>query len=139
MNIPKGYQLHVTSWTNDADNYNTTIHSGLSKADVEFLVSIVKPFWSVNQGGKFGNNDSCTDDVEEHIYNCWQNHKAQASSKYADWFEDADEESVDGLSDLAYDLVGYDEFCGWRVFESCKVFFFPEEVVEVTEEFAKSE
>lgn len=136
MNIEAGYQLQITSWTNDADNYNTTIHSGLSKADVEFLIAVVKPFESVNRKGSFGNNDSCTEAVNEHILECFKNHKDLTNSKYAEWVEGfAQGRRFDGLSDLAYDLVGYDEYCGWRVFDGFKVFFFPEAVEEVTKEF----
>ena len=29
--IPKGYQLHVTSWENDGDNYKTEVLSGLMR------------------------------------------------------------------------------------------------------------
>lgn len=42
--IPVGYQLHVTSWENDGDNYKTEIISGLSKEDTEFLVFIASEF-----------------------------------------------------------------------------------------------
>jgi hypothetical protein len=138
-NIPKGYQLHITSWTNDADNYNTTIHSGLSPDDVNFLLQIVKPFKSRHSGGKFGNNEGCTMAINEHIFECWQGHNSKEHSAYADWFDDRNEEDEDyaeGLSDLAYDLVGCDEYCGWRVFDGAKVFHFPVEVKEVTETFS---
>lgn len=134
MSIPSGYQLQITSWTNDADNYNTTIHSGLTKEDVEFLINVIKPFKSKNNGGRFGNNDSCTSDVDEHIFECFKNHLNSEKSAYSEWFEGI-EEDCDGLSDLAYDLIGCDEYCGWRVFDSAKVFFYPEEVKEVTESF----
>lgn len=136
MNIPAGYQLQVTSWTNDSDNYNTTIHSGLTESDVNFLVDVVKPFKSQHSaGGKFGNNDSCTEEVESHIYDCYLKHKDGLSEGYLQWFEETDEDNVDDLSDLAYDLLGRDEYCGWRVLDSYKVFFFPEECENVTDKF----
>lgn len=134
MNIEAGYQLHITSWTNDGDSYNTTIHSGLIKEDVQFLLEVVRPFKSCHRGGSFGNNDSCTEAIDDHILECFRNHKNLSSSKYAEWTEEGLEESG-GLSDLAYDLVGRDEYCGWRVFESFKVFYFPNDLMEVSKEF----
>lgn len=138
MSIPAGYQLHITSWTNDANNYNTTIHEGLNEEDVKFLLDIVKPFRSRHDGGRFGNNDSCTNQINEHIFECFKKYPTTKFQEYLEGFEqgnDPDEEEIDGLSDLAYDLVGHDEYCGWRVFESAKVFFYPEEVKEVTKQF----
>lgn len=139
MTIPSGYQLHITSWTNDADNYNTTIHNGLSYEDVTFLLEIVKPFKSEHQNGQFGNNDECTHEVNDHIYDCWLAHQDSKSSKYEEWFSEINKEDpdVDGLSDLAYDLVGRDEYCGWRVFESAKVYYYPTAVEDVTKQFIK--
>jgi len=138
MSIPAGYQLHITSWTNDADNYNTTIHDGLSEEDVKFLLDVVKPFKSKHNGGQFGNNPSCTNQINEHILECLKKYPTTQFQEYLKGFEqdsDPDEEDIDGLSDLAYDLVGRDEYCGWRVFERAKVFFYPEEVKEVTKDF----
>ena len=140
MSIPAGYQLHITSWTNDADNYNTKIHDGLSEEDVKFLLDVVKPFKSQHNGGRFGNNDSCTGQINEHIFECLKKYPTTQFQECLEGFEqdidlDEDEEEIDGLSDLAYDLVGRDEYCGWRVFESAKVFFYPEEVKEVTKQF----
>lgn len=140
MSIPAGYQLHITSWTNDADNYKTTIHDGLSEEDVKFLLDVVKPFKSHHNGGRFGNDDSCTSQINEHILECLKKYPTTQFQEYLEGFEtdidpDEDEEEIDGLSDLAYDLVGRDEYCGWRVFESAKIFFYPEEVKEVTKQF----
>lgn len=140
MSIPAGYQLHITSWTNDADNYNTTIHDGLSEEDVKFLLDVVKPFKSKNNGGQFGNNDSCTNQINEHILECLKQYPTTQFQEYLEGFEqdsdpEEEDEEIDGLSDLAYHLVGRDEYCGWRVFSSAKVFFYPEEVKEVTKQF----
>lgn len=48
MNIPAGYQLHITSWENDGDDYKTTILSGLSEPDARFYVDLATRFSSVN-------------------------------------------------------------------------------------------
>lgn len=52
--IKAGYRLTVTSWENDADNYNTKMIEGLTKEDVEFHVKFISLFKSGSRGG-FGN------------------------------------------------------------------------------------
>jgi hypothetical protein len=135
MTIPSGYQLRVTSWTNDGDHYNTTTHSGLTSDDVKFLLKVLQPFKSRHNGGVFGNDDSCGSAIEECIFECWQEHPTKESSQFAEWMEAMCEDSLDGLTDLAYDLVGYDEYCGWRVFENATVFYFENAVADVTSQF----
>lgn len=62
--IPAGYQLHVTTWENDADDYKTEILSGLSEIDVRFYLSLARAFESSNGHNKVGlGNDSL--DVEK--------------------------------------------------------------------------
>jgi hypothetical protein len=39
--IPAGYQVSVTSWENDGDNYRTETIPGLSKEGAQFLVDLV--------------------------------------------------------------------------------------------------
>ncbi len=131
MNIPKGYQLNVTSWTNDADEYNTTTHNGLTADDVVFLLKVLKPFESDYDGGLFGNNTDCSEAVDEHIWACWEEHPTKASSTCSQYMVNG----IDGVADLAYDLVGRNEYFGWRVFESAKVFYFENEVQDVTSKF----
>lgn len=52
--IPAGYQIHVTSWENDADSYATKIVSGLTEADVAFLVGVLGICHSRNGRSKMG-------------------------------------------------------------------------------------
>lgn len=40
--IPAGYRLTVTSWENDADNYNTKVVEGLSKEECQFQADFCK-------------------------------------------------------------------------------------------------
>jgi len=54
--IPAGYRVTITSWENDADNYADTIHEGLSKERVEFILELCRLFRSKNRDRKcFGN------------------------------------------------------------------------------------
>lgn len=54
--IPAGYRLSVTSWENDADNYNTKVMAGLSIDDVNFYVDLCKSLVSQHKNrNAFGN------------------------------------------------------------------------------------
>lgn len=140
MNIPKGYQLHVTTWENDADHYKTQVLSGLTKEDVHFYVNLAKRFkskYSGDSGPCLGNSGNTDEDLEQAIKNSLleappsdevREHvkKVLEGEDYADFLAD----KILGYTD------GYDDehnFC--RVFESFKVYYFPEDVLEVTEEF----
>lgn len=48
--IPAGFQVHVTSYENDGDNYQTHIITGLSKPDMMFYVDLAIQF-----KGDYGN------------------------------------------------------------------------------------
>jgi hypothetical protein len=56
MIIKAGYRLSVTSWENDADNYQTHSIDGLSEEKVKNLIKLVSLFESSsNSKNKFGN------------------------------------------------------------------------------------
>lgn len=42
--IKPGYQLSVTSWENDGDNYKTKVISGLSELETHFLIFLASAF-----------------------------------------------------------------------------------------------
>jgi hypothetical protein len=50
--IPVGYHLIVTSWENDADNYNTKVVEGLSLEATKLLVDVIQLFYSKNNPQK---------------------------------------------------------------------------------------
>lgn len=61
MSVPKGYQLHIHSWENDADARMTKIISGLTKHDVKFYLDLARNFKSRNNpqgaGPTYGNGE----------------------------------------------------------------------------------
>ena len=57
--IPAGYRLTVTTWENDADNYNTEILEGLSESDVRMYVVLCEKM-------------SRSDDYENRICNLYE-------------------------------------------------------------------
>lgn len=51
INIPSGFRLSVTSWENDADDYQTVVLSGLTEADVHFYLDLARAFRSTHGSG----------------------------------------------------------------------------------------
>jgi hypothetical protein len=154
--IPPGYQLHVVSWENDADAYGTKIISGLTKEDVEFLLSIVKRFESHSwHRGGLGNQGNSNSTLVKVIMQARDDHPGISCDLRMHWtlelpeFDDIDELHDDDLDsagcqacDLIYELLGspvdpyfYDTINFCRVFESFKVYKFDVQVPEVTLQF----
>ena len=53
--FPKGYRLTVTTWENDADNYNTKTIEGLTFLETKFYVGFCKLFGSSCNNEGIGN------------------------------------------------------------------------------------
>lgn len=151
MSIKKGYQLHITTWENDGDNYKTKVIDGLNKEDTQFYVELASLFTSRNNRANKGfGNGGITECGDEYHNPCMEN-VVQAISKVVADNPNASKEITDHyISEdfdevyecLVEDLLGYTEqyydeeyFC--RVFESFKAYYFPQDVNEVTEEFKK--
>lgn len=152
MSFPKGYQLHVTTWENDGDFYQTEILSGLTEADVRFYLDLANRFKSRNQSGKsgMGNGEVTAKQLLELAQDLITKHPGISRSIKLDWIdaidkvENHDEELDLDCAEMIYTLVtniiGYPaesidvmNFC--RVFDSFEVYYFPEDVMSVTEKF----
>jgi hypothetical protein len=155
--IPVGYQLHVTSWENDADDYGTEIISGLTEADVRFLLSIAKQFTSRHGSGSgLGNQGNSSSVLVKLIEQALTDHPSISDDLRSVWIlegvpdlEDLEELDDDELDDLGGDatemistLLGSTSndcytcepnFC--RVFSSFEVFWFETPVPDVTSKF----
>ena len=154
MNIPSGFQLQITTWENDGDCYKTQVFSGLTEADVKFYLSIARKFKSRNTGlhcerrpaENYGNGSITADemikmfnkavednpDISENIKHMVENCK--------DEYQDDDEYRGEGYYQVLIELLGYTEeygagpfFC--RVFDKATVYYFPEEILDITKEF----
>lgn len=161
MAIKPGYLLKITTWENDADNYNTKEIAGLKKSEAVFLIKVCELFKSCNSKDKgYGNADvwysgyinhptypSRTDEgMVEDIMSLSDKHRVENGGEIPkDWnwreykanghkIEDV---CRDYYSDLLYDIGlgtwGEGEYR--RVFESYKIFYVPGEIEDVTEEF----
>lgn len=124
--IPVGFQLHITSWENDADCYNTVIVSGLTREDCAFLIAVAKLFESGNRRkGGFGNKSPDADEVDAAIDLVRADHPG-ISAEYATMDFKSAIELVDGY--------GY-ESDYLRVYDSHQVFYIAAPVADVTKEF----
>lgn len=143
-NVKPGYQLHITSWENDADNYRTVILSALTYEDVKFIIRVVEHFhsqWRTNSetSFKFGNTNIVRYDSEDEckgylaIKEAYEYCKPSSSQLLAD-VEAALEDKDD--YDFIYEWIGtWMEGEKYRVFDSVEVYYIPEEIENVTEKF----
>jgi hypothetical protein len=144
--IKAGYQLHVTTWENDADAYVTKIISGLTEEDTRFYIAWAQQFVS-RHGWKLkglGNGANTAEEILQSLQNaldiCWPTNLALVEtiqelleSEYSgDWAHEL----------LCEDLLGYPvQECYMskshftRVFESFKVFYIPVDIEQVTSKF----
>jgi hypothetical protein len=148
MNIPKGYEIQFYTWENDGDHYKTQIMYGLTREDVYFFVDLASKFMST-----YG-NDSIDPTVLTNIFKELLEKHSNVSDIVRDLFdpeemiadEDIDEESdivvqwqyeslVENVLGWTDDYLDEPYFC--RVIESMKIYYHPDEVVDVTKEFLK--
>lgn len=130
--IKAGYRLTVTSWENDADNYNTVVVDGLTKDQVELAVDFIKLVAksSCNHKGYYGNmydpDDGEIAQFDAAITEVLKKHNIE------------EEYPLDYARELYWDYGLASEFYT-RVAEKVVVEFVPQdiEISEVTTEFIK--
>lgn len=134
--LKAGYNVVVTSWENDADNYGTQVVHVAGLADAKFLKEFALLFTSRNshkQPRGFGNvYGSLEDDEEERLLEAVNEIlKNNPDTIYKDWFQPGPV-NLDSVTDLAGELLGHssDDFL-FRVCESVEVLYLdrdPEEI-----------
>jgi len=157
--IKAGYLLKLTTWENDADNYNTTELDGLTNEEVQFYIMIAKCFESGS------NNDQKTlgNTVVWSSYNeegSWSRKRSVDHTEYLDqkikewqeagnsipekWDRTKDPYLMDGEADdtsyfyieLLSDLIGtWNDGEYWRVFESFAVYLVPNQIQDCSVAF----
>lgn len=143
--IKKGFRVTVTSWENDADNYNSGELQGLSHPEAAFIVDFVKLFSSQNDHTNRGiGNMYCPDsgemaEAEARVMAVVQKHRATIEgSETFKYFLYEGEFNEDGWRDYAYDLTLSGGEFYTRVMDSFTVEFIAQDIVleDVTQEFA---
>ena len=123
--IKAGLQLVISSWENDGDNYKDVTISGLSEARTKMIISICKEFTS----NKFGNmRDDNVDVASNTVVTILEDN---IDVLEADELACAREEICEYMSTY----LGSSEFYDFRVFDSFKVFYIPQDIDEVTSYF----
>ena len=132
--INKGYTLTVTSWENDADNYNTKSKTvaTLEEAKVWYEMMLLcksknnQPSGVVKLGNTCGGFNSKQKEVAEQFIK--KHHKILVPD---DNIEDNEDNLADWFCSLAGELLGYSEDYACRVMESCIVTYSPVDVTPV--------
>ena len=134
--IPAGYRVTITSWENDADNYKTTIHEGLTKPRVEYMIELCKLFVSQNRDkNAFGNMY----DPSEHEVSKAVNAVRALMRKHQAVLTEDELQILDGTAgdedDIRYNVqemvseyLDTGEDYAFRVFDGAKVELIPHEI-----------
>lgn len=141
--IKAGYAVEITTWENDADAYNTVRFDGLVKDEVEFYLAIARLFTSRHnrrQGGGFGNQKQTPNDEIRAIVGSFieQGKKLPKYWNPADWVDEGEEitplEDAE-FGDNLYDVIGSSEYGYYRVFDEASVYYVPELIKDIIQEF----
>lgn len=128
--IKSGYQITITSWENDGDNYNNVTLNGLTKDRVKYIIAICKLFTSRGHGNLY---DASHDSSEVSLARI---DMASTASAYTD-IVNSDE--LDHLfqepADYMAQFLGSGEDYTFRVFDSYKVHYVPVDIADVTYDF----
>ncbi|HET8687113.1 MAG TPA: hypothetical protein VFM18_10690 [Methanosarcina sp.] len=147
MKIQKGYWVKITSWENDADNYQTKELMGLSEEKVKCLVGFCKLHCSKNAWGTekgFGNMyDPGDHDVEKYL-DAVRELIATDPENYRSLFwiksiEDEEECLDDIICEFSYDIGLHSGEFYTRVFSNIEILYVPDdiEIEDVTKKFLK--
>lgn len=140
--IPAGYRLTVSTWENDADNYNNEILEGLTLEKTAFLVELCKQLSSKNSSSRGIGNLYEPDDRElakvaktaRALFEKFPNVMIEEDFEL-DLSDDG--EVRDALLEFAYEIGASNTEFYTRVVESWKVEYIPTDIVmeDVTEKF----
>lgn len=122
--IPAGYRVSVTTWENNANNYQTKVVEGLSPKEVDFVVDLCMLHQDANNSSNcFGNIYSIGAKKKDNHYKALQELINQHQNSKLPWGN-----SLEDVMDFLYDigLTGGDFYT--RVFETIKVEEVPTEI-----------
>jgi len=122
--IMNTFEIHIETWENDADDYRTIVHTGLTLEDVHFYHDLAKRFKSGNRiEDGLGNDEHELDFLVEVVDEVIARHPDMSVETGIIWQPGMEEgDNYQRLCDYVLsDPVEYDYgFC--RVFDSFKVF-----------------
>ena len=128
--IKAGYQITITSWENDADNYKDVTIGGLTKDRVKYIIAMCSLFTS----NKHGNLYDVRHDSQE-VFLARLDMVAVASA-YTDVLEPNEIEYIcEDPSEYMNTFISNGTDYTFRVFDSYKVHLMPIDIADVTNEF----
>ena len=144
--IPAGYRLSVRSWENDADNYQTTVHEGLSKERAEYILEMCMMFRSRNQqkscfGNMYEPSEIEREKVAEAIRTVMEKHRAVLSTYEIEVLDAPivpdDDYADEGFSSVVSEFLECSPDYAYRVYDKATVEYIPHEIrmEDVTKEF----
>lgn len=125
--IKKGYQLQITSSENDGDNYNTITLDGLEKDDVEFYINFLKVVRYMEFENRY-ESDITDTEAEKFKDELLEIYDGNIPEKFNECYSD-------NIYEISQKLLGYSECYTTRVYESHQVYYFPEDIADITNEF----
>ena len=138
--IPAGYRVTITSWENDGDNYKDTIHEGLTKERVEYILELCKLFKSKNRDKNcFGNmyepSPNEYEKAEKAVRVVLEKHRATLNHCELANLE-ADEGDMD-VGEIVNEFLDSSEHYAFRVYHKTKVEHIPHQITmeDVTGDF----
>lgn len=144
--IPRGYQIHVSTWENDGDAPATKIVSGLSKDEASFCACVAKQFETIgNREVTAGTLYRIFDDAfrtfnTSHEFKkmfFWDDfdHKTKPEDDFENFVHDALYLNLcEYILDAPHnDFYSYEFHMFCRKVEDYKIFYMPQAVAEVTD------
>ncbi len=126
--IPKGFQITVSSWENDADNYKKAVKNGLGLEELKFFYELASLF---KDNSKISNLYDPDDEKLELLNSTL----IKFSKKYPDFikqFDSTDDETIiDAVMDHMHELELTGEDFTTRVTSKIEVEYIPENVYTV--------
>ncbi|AXH72397.1 MAG: hypothetical protein [Caudoviricetes sp.] len=128
-NIKKGYQLSIVSYENDGDGMSTINLYGLTKDDVTFYLNFLKVFSLLGLENRY--DEPFTEkEIQKFTEKLMIIYENSIPEKYNVCYG-----HHDNVVETSKELLGYsDEFYS-RYLGSYNVYYIPEEIINVTNEF----
>lgn len=127
MTLKAGYHIHITSWENDADHYNTCTIVAQSETEVAFYIEWLQLFKSRHERNgtddtRFGNTSfaNWTETIGEHLLELTNNLRREYG------FEDT--ECVEHMHEDIAEALSSSEYFMYRVCESIRVYHIKEDI-----------
>ena len=129
--VKKGYTISVTSWENDADNYQTHEFNTKDIIEVMAVVRLAKLHTSYHSSDGVGNS-SCSSVVPDRIINFMKENlilmKKSGIALENCSEEDRNEIMIETFNEISWEIMGSSEDYDYRVYSKHDVIFSKEDI-----------